>query len=114
MLYGISNYNINRLHQFQNSAARIVTNTRKYDHITPILQKLHWLPVRQRIYLKILLVTYKSINDMVPEYLCDRCPLESQLENSTHPIKYYCRSQYLASSDMVVVRLVLQPSHFVK
>ena len=51
---------------------------------------------------------------MVPEYLCDRCPLESQLENSTHPIKYYCRSQYLASSDMVVVRLVLQPSHFVK
>jgi len=43
----------------------IVTNTRKYDHITPILQKLHWLPVRQ-----ILLITYKSINDMVPEYLC--------------------------------------------
>ena len=39
MLYGISNYNINRLQRIQNSAARIVKNTRKYDHITPILQK---------------------------------------------------------------------------
>ena len=50
--YGKSIYNINRLQRIQNSAARIVTNTRKYDHITPILQKLHWLPVRQRIHFK--------------------------------------------------------------
>jgi len=48
-----------------------VTNTRKYDHITPIFQKLHWLPVRQHIHFKILLITYKSINDMAPEYLCE-------------------------------------------
>jgi len=46
-----------------------VTNTRKYDHITPIIQNLHWLPVRQRNQLKILLITYKSINYMAPEYL---------------------------------------------
>ena len=69
LLYGISDYNINRLQRIQNSAACIVTNTRKYDHITPILQKLHWLPVRQRIHFKIMLITYKSINDMAPEYL---------------------------------------------
>ena len=63
MLYGISDYNINRRQRIQNSAARIVTYTRKYDHITPILQNLHWLPVRQRIHFKILLITYKSINN---------------------------------------------------
>jgi len=57
LLYGIFDYNINRLQRIQNSAARIVTNTRKHDHITPILQKLHWLLVRQRIYFKILLIT---------------------------------------------------------
>jgi len=34
-------------------------------------QKLHWLPVRQRIHFKILLINYKSINDMVPEYLSE-------------------------------------------
>jgi len=41
LLYGISNYNTNRLQRIQNSAARIVTNTRKYDHINPILEKQH-------------------------------------------------------------------------
>ena len=59
------------LQQIQNSAACIVTNTRKYDYITPILLKLHWLPVRQHIHFNILLITYKSINDMGPEYLCE-------------------------------------------
>jgi len=71
LLYGIFNYNINRLQRIQNSAARIVNNTRKYDHITPILQKLHWLPVRQRIHFKVLLITSKSSKDMAPEYLCE-------------------------------------------
>jgi len=72
LLYGISDYhNINRLQRIQNSAARRVTNTRKYDHITPILHKLHSLPVRRRIHFKILLITYKSINDMAPEYLSE-------------------------------------------
>ena len=39
LLYGISDYNINSHQRIQNSAAGIVTNTRKYYHITPILQK---------------------------------------------------------------------------
>ena len=56
---------------YQNNAVHIVTNTGKYDHITPILQKLHWLPVRQRIYFKILSINYQAINDMVTEYLCE-------------------------------------------
>ena len=58
ILYVISDYNTNRLQRIQNSAACIVTNTRKYDHITSILQKLHWLPVRQRIHFKILVITF--------------------------------------------------------
>ena len=66
LLYGISDYNANPVQRIQNSAARIVTNIRKYDHLTPVDQKLHWIPVRQRIYFKILLITYKSINGMAP------------------------------------------------
>jgi len=34
LLYGISDYNINRLQRIQNSAARLVTNTRKYDSVS--------------------------------------------------------------------------------
>jgi len=43
LLYGISDYNINQLQRIQNNAARIVTNTGKYNHITSIIQNLHWL-----------------------------------------------------------------------
>ena len=55
LLHAISDYNINPLQRFQNSAPRMVTNTRNYDHFTLILQNLHWLPVRQRIHFKIVL-----------------------------------------------------------
>jgi len=76
-----------------------VTNTQnKDDHITPILQKLHWLPGRQRIHIRILLTTYVSVNNMAPEYLCELVS-----------IRYYCSCQCLGSSHMVIVRLVLQP-----
>ncbi len=41
----------------------------KRDHITPVLQSLHWLPVRYRVDLKILLIVYKSLNGMAPSYI---------------------------------------------
>ena len=46
---GISQANLNKLQRIQNSLARVITNTSKYQHITPILKKLHWLPIKQRI-----------------------------------------------------------------
>ena len=43
------NNNSKNLQLVQNSAACILTKTQKFDHITPILMNLHWLPVRCRI-----------------------------------------------------------------
>ena len=103
LLYGISDYNINRLQRIKKSVARIVTNTRKYDHITPILKKIHWLPIRQRIHFRILLITYKSINNMAPKYCVNWCPLESHPETSDHLVRYYCRCQCLGTIHMVIV-----------
>ena len=40
-----SKRNISELQKIQNFAARIITNTRKFDHITPVLQELRWLSV---------------------------------------------------------------------
>ncbi|KAK2863752.1 hypothetical protein Q7C36_002906 [Tachysurus vachellii] len=63
---------INRLQLVQNAAARVLTRTRKYDHITPILSSLHWLPVKFRIDYKLLLLTYKALNGLAPMYLTSR------------------------------------------
>ncbi len=50
-------------------ASSINNKSRKYDHITPILQSLHWLPIKFRIGYKILLLTNKALNDLAPAYL---------------------------------------------
>ncbi len=42
-----------------------------WDHITPVLQSLHWLPVRYRVDFKISLIVYKSLNGMPPSYISD-------------------------------------------
>ncbi len=60
---------INKLQIVQNAAARVLTRSRKYDHSTPILQSLHWLPIKFRISYKILLLTYKALNGLAPAYL---------------------------------------------
>ncbi|KAI5607960.1 hypothetical protein C0J50_6957, partial [Silurus asotus] len=60
---------INKLQLVQNAAARVLTRARKYDHITPILSSLHWLPVKFRIDYKLLLLTYKALNGLAPIYL---------------------------------------------
>ena len=71
LLTGLSNQALHQLQLIQNAAARVLTKTRKYDHITPVLKSLHWLPVSQRIDFKILLIVYKSICGSGPSYLSD-------------------------------------------
>ena len=71
LLYGSPNRLIDRLQYVLNCAARLVTRTRSLEHTTPVLRRLHWLPVRQRTAYKILLLTYKfkTLNGMAPKYI---------------------------------------------
>jgi len=46
LLFGICDNLLRRLQVVQNAAARLVTGTRRREHITPVLRQLHWLPVR--------------------------------------------------------------------
>ncbi len=62
---------IRQLQLIQNAAAQVLTNTKRVDHITPVLRSLHWLPVSQRIDFKILLLVYKALNGLGPKYITD-------------------------------------------
>ena len=48
-----------------------ISKTQRSDHITPVLFSLHWLPIEARISFKILLLTCKILNGLVPGYLSD-------------------------------------------
>ena len=69
ILYRLPDSELAKLQRIQNTAVRLVARVKKSDHITPVLQKLHWLPVKSRINYKILLLTYKALN--APSYLSD-------------------------------------------
>ena len=66
---GLPNSTLAPLQRIQNTAARLVTKTRKHEHITPILKSFHWLPIISRIQFKILLFVFKIKHDLAPSYL---------------------------------------------
>ena len=66
---GINEKHMDELQRIQNAAAKTVLGLYKYDHVGDSLQKLHWLPIRYRINYKILMLTFKCINGIGPQYL---------------------------------------------
>ena len=71
LLYGLPESQITKLQRIQNSAARLVTLSRKYDHVTPILRELHWRPVKYRIMYKILLLVQRVPINIVHREITD-------------------------------------------
>ena len=61
----------------QNSAARILTGANRHCHITPVLKHLRWLPITHRIKYKIIVLTYKCINNLAPKYLAELVTLKT-------------------------------------
>ena len=84
LCHGINEGLLNKLQHIQNAAARLVTDTRKYDHITPVLRDLHWLPIRQRIIFKLAIMVYKCQHGLCPSYLAEDCILLSATRGRQH------------------------------
>ena len=109
ILTGLPSKTLDRLQYVQNSAARVLTGTKPWQHITPILMQLHWLPVKSRIKFKILLLTYKSLHALAPRYLSDllhpytplrslRSSAKDQLETPRTRLKTFGDRAFCASA----------------
>ena len=79
LLAGLPKSQLKRLQSAQNVAARIVTKTKKSEHITPVLKHLHWLPVHHRIHHKLLSITHRAVKENTPQYLAELIPRYSNL-----------------------------------
>ena len=71
LLFGLPDKLIHRLQLIQHRAARLITDTKKHNHITTVMRSLHWLPIRSRIIFKILLLVYKTLHGLAPAYLTE-------------------------------------------
>ena len=55
---GTFKQNLQKLQLVQNFAARIVTNTNKFDHITPVLRELQWPSVKSQLEVRDVTLTF--------------------------------------------------------
>ncbi len=85
LYYGLPANQLNKLQRVQNAAARLICNVSRFDHITPTLKDLHWLPVKFRIDFKILLIVFKALHGLAPDYI-------SELITIKPPSSYSMRS----------------------
>ena len=76
--YGLPNSHIMKFQRIQNAAARLVTRTLRFCHVTPLLFHLLWLAISYRIKFKILLLTFKCLYGQAPNYLIDLITIKKQ------------------------------------
>ena len=69
LLYSLPDSYINKLQRVQNAAARLISNTTRFDHIFPVMKDLHWLPVKYRIMFKLVVYTFKALHGSAPTYV---------------------------------------------
>ena len=72
LLAGLPEKQLRRVQSLINTTARLITGTRKFDHITPVLKKLHCVKVRDRVVYKILLLIFKCRLGYGPKYIPER------------------------------------------
>ena len=95
LYHGLPKHFLKRLQFLRNSAARLLTYTKKFEHVTLILIKLYWLPGRYGIIFKILLLVYKCLHNMAPAYLSHSIELgkSSRSVRSTSTFMKYLQEQ---------------------
>ena len=96
----LSSRNATRLQYVQNALARFVTGISKFTHITSSLKTLHWLPIRQRIIFKTLVLVYKYLTTGQPKHFAPYLSLYKSAVNTrrSNPknlflqVPHYCSS----------------------
>ena len=87
LLYGVPNCQLHKLQRVQNAAARLIFEESKYCHVTRLLKSLHWLPVKYRIFFKVLLITFKAIHSLVPVYISELISIISDVSLSRYCLR---------------------------
>jgi hypothetical protein len=69
LLAGIQSKELKRLQVLQNRAARVVFQVRRDESAKPLLTELHWLPIKERVCFKTMLLVHKCLLGKAPSYL---------------------------------------------
>jgi len=62
---------LSRLQSVLHAAVRLIYGVRRYDHVTPLLQQLHWLSVPEQMTFKLCVMVYRCLHGIGPEYFLE-------------------------------------------
>jgi len=77
LLYSLPDTVLRKLQSAENAIARLITGTRRLDHIILVLRELHRLLIRKRVKFKVACLVRQSLSGQAPLYLVDECCLVS-------------------------------------
>ena len=69
---GTSKQNLQKLQLVLNFAARVLTDTKKFDHISPVLRELGWPSIKDQLLVRDTTQVYKIVNGLAPLYLSSK------------------------------------------
>ena len=64
--------------RFKMLPQRLLSSTTRFDHISPVMKDLHWLPVKYRIMFKLVVYTFKALHGSAPTYIHQLIRLKPQ------------------------------------
>ena len=85
--FGSPKVTTDKLQRVMNSAARVVSNTPKFDSglISRLLHdKLHWLDVADRVKFKLAVLVYRCLHGTAPFYMTESCTQTADVVSSQH------------------------------
>ena len=59
--------NLNKVQKVQNFACRLISGVKKFDHITPVLRVMQWLPIRQQLYYRNAVIAFNCVTGCAPD-----------------------------------------------
>ena len=77
LLHGLTNSQLAKIWRVPHASARLVYNG-GFCHITQIM---YWLPIRARINSKVLLLTFKALHGLAPQYLWSLISIKTSCYN---------------------------------
>jgi len=75
--------NLDKGQKVQNFACRIISGVKKFDHITPVLRAMQWLPIRQQLYYNNAVIAFNCMAGCAPERLMDQFIKRSDVSTRT-------------------------------
>jgi len=77
LLAGATKESLDKLQRVMNAAARVVSDTHKFDRG---LNDLHWLDAPERVMFRLCVMVYKCLHDMAPPYFSELCRQTRNIE----------------------------------